>query len=104
MGVARLSSLSAFFLYLHQAVASGPSTPYRGGGGFAVANSGGTRTSRRAGERPMHDAFSEVAELDDFQVIAERRQVSETIATLIDRYRKLNEEMARRATLRWMLP
>jgi hypothetical protein len=52
----------------------------------------------------MHDASNEIAELDDFQVIAERRQVSETIATLIDRYRKLNEEMTRRVTLRWMLP
>lgn len=48
----------------------------------------------------MNGASSEVAELDDFPVIAERRQVSETIATLIDRYSKLNEEMARRATLR----
>jgi hypothetical protein len=52
----------------------------------------------------MDDAFSEVAELDDFQVIAERHQVSKTIAALIDRYGKLNEEMTRRVTLRWMLP
>ena len=52
----------------------------------------------------MDEAFSEVAELDDFQVIAERRRVSETIAALIDRYHKLNEEMTRRTTLRWMLP
>lgn len=52
----------------------------------------------------MDDTSSEVAKLDDFQVIAQRRQVSETIATLIDRYTKLNEEMTRRPTLRWMLP
>jgi hypothetical protein len=53
----------------------------------------------------MDEAHSaDFAQLDDFQVIAERRRVTETIATLIDRYRKLNEEMTRRATLRWMLP
>jgi hypothetical protein len=54
--------------------------------------------------KAMDDTSSEVAKLDDFQVIAQRRQVSETIATLIDRYTKLNEEMTRRPTLRWMLP
>jgi hypothetical protein len=53
----------------------------------------------------MDEALSaDVTQLDDFQVIAERRQVSETITTLIDRYWRLNEEMARRVTLRWMLP
>jgi hypothetical protein len=52
----------------------------------------------------MDETFSEITELDDFQVIAERRQVSETLAALIDRYRKLSHEMARRGTLRWMLP
>ena len=56
------------------------------------------------GSTPADYTFREVAELDDFQVIAERHQVSETIAALIDRHGKLNEEMTRRATLRWMLP
>jgi hypothetical protein len=52
----------------------------------------------------MDDASADVKQLDDFQVIAERIRVSDAIATLIDRYRKLNEEMRRRVTLRWMLP
>jgi hypothetical protein len=47
---------------------------------------------------------AEIGRLDDFQVIAERVRVTETIAAQIDRYRELNEEMARRTTLRWMLP
>jgi hypothetical protein len=51
----------------------------------------------------MDDASSEFAELDDFQVIAERRQAAETIAALTDRYRKLSQEMNRRETLRWMV-
>jgi hypothetical protein len=51
----------------------------------------------------MDDASSEIAELDDFQVIAERRRVTETISALTDRYRKLNQEMSRRETLRWMV-
>jgi hypothetical protein len=55
-------------------------------------------------ERPMDDASSEIADLDDFQVIAERRQAAETIAALTDRYRKLSQEMNRRENLRWMLP
>jgi hypothetical protein len=52
----------------------------------------------------MDEAFSEFAELNDFQVITERRHVMETIGALTDRYRKLTEEMTRRATLAWMLP
>jgi hypothetical protein len=51
----------------------------------------------------MGDASSAIAELDDFQVIAERRRVAETIAALTDRYRELNREMYRRETLRWMV-
>jgi hypothetical protein len=47
---------------------------------------------------------ADIGQLDDFQVIAERIRVTETIAAQIDRYRELNEEIARRATLRWMLP
>jgi hypothetical protein len=47
---------------------------------------------------------ADVAQLDDFQVIAERIRVMDTLAALTDRYRRLNQEMARRMTLRWMLP
>jgi hypothetical protein len=53
--------------------------------------------------KAMDDASSEIAELDDFQVIFQRRQVAETLAALTDRYRKLNQEMNRRETLRWMV-
>jgi uncharacterized protein YerC len=52
----------------------------------------------------MDDAFSELAALDDFQVIAERRRVAEILAALTDTYRKINQEMTRRETLRWMVP
>jgi hypothetical protein len=47
---------------------------------------------------------ADIAQLDDFQVIAERVRVTESIAAQIDRYRELNKEMARRTSLRWMLP
>jgi len=47
---------------------------------------------------------ADVRQLDDFQVIAERVRVTEIITALTDRYRELNREMARRVTLRWMLP
>jgi hypothetical protein len=43
-------------------------------------------------------------QLDDFQLIAERLQVTEAIAALTTRYKELNQEMTRRETLRWMLP
>jgi hypothetical protein len=44
-----------------------------------------------------------VRQLDDFQVIAERARVAETIAALTDRYRQLSHEMTRRETLKWMV-
>jgi hypothetical protein len=44
-----------------------------------------------------------VRDLDDFQVLAERKQVMATLATLTDRYRELNQELQRRDTLKWML-
>jgi hypothetical protein len=50
------------------------------------------------------DGGSDVRQMDDFQVIAERDRVAEAIAALADQYRLLSEEMARWATLRWMLP
>ena len=52
----------------------------------------------------MDEAFSKFAELDDFQVIAERLRVMDTIAALTDRYKQLNQEIERRSTLAWMLP
>jgi len=52
----------------------------------------------------MDDAPSEIAQLDDFQVIAERRDVAQALAALTDRYRQLSQEMNQRETLRWMLP
>jgi hypothetical protein len=51
----------------------------------------------------MDEAPGEFAGLDDFEVMAERRQVTEELAALADRYRELNREMSRRETLRWML-
>ena len=44
----------------------------------------------------------DLSELDDFQVIEERRKVMTALAFLTDKYRDLNEEMTRRETLRWM--
>ena len=52
----------------------------------------------------MDDSSSEVAELDDFQVIAERLRVTNALTVLTDRYRMINQEMNRRETLRWMVP
>jgi hypothetical protein len=52
----------------------------------------------------MDVSGDDVAQLDDFQVIDERLRVTEAIAALTDRYRRLNAEMTRRVTLRWMLP
>ena len=51
----------------------------------------------------MDVLISEFADQDDFQVIAERQRVTRLIAALTDRYRQINQEMARRETLRWML-
>lgn len=44
----------------------------------------------------------DLSELDDFQVIEERRKVMAALAVLTDKYRSLNDEMTRRETLRWM--
>jgi hypothetical protein len=41
--------------------------------------------------------------MDDFQVIAERQRVMETLAALTDQYRALNQEINRRETLQWMV-
>jgi hypothetical protein len=52
----------------------------------------------------MDEAFTELAELDDFQVITERLRIMNSMAALTDRYKQLNEEMRSRSTLAWMLP
>lgn len=46
---------------------------------------------------------SDVTDLDDFEVIAERRRVMTTLARLTDRYRELNRELEKRESLKWML-
>jgi hypothetical protein len=50
------------------------------------------------------DEDTRISRLDDFEVIAERAVVSDAIASLMSRYRRLCREMSRRETLRWMLP
>jgi len=45
-----------------------------------------------------------ISQLDDFEVIAERACLTQAIAALTDRYRRLCQEMNRRETLRWMVP
>ena len=45
----------------------------------------------------------EVSRMDDFEVIAERFRVMTTLASLADRYKRLNDEMTKRETLRWMV-
>jgi hypothetical protein len=50
------------------------------------------------------DDDTSVSRLDDFEVITERAAVTDAIAALTDRYRRLCLEMSRRETLRWMLP
>ena len=44
----------------------------------------------------------EVSRMDDFEVIAERFRVMTTLASLTGRYKRLNDEMTKRETLRWM--
>jgi len=57
-----------------------------------------------AGGQPGDDPGFDPGLLDDFEVMAERAQVAAMLAALTDRYRQLNHEMNRRATLRWMVP
>jgi hypothetical protein len=47
--------------------------------------------------------MDDVREMDDFQVLAERKRVMANLAALTDRYRELNNELSRRETLQWML-
>jgi hypothetical protein len=45
----------------------------------------------------------DVSQLDDFEVVEERRRVMVALAGLTDKYRRLNAEMTKRETLRWMV-
>ncbi len=45
----------------------------------------------------------DLSQMDDFQVIAERRRVMATLAALTDQYRALNQEINKRENLKWML-
>lgn len=49
------------------------------------------------------DEADEVRRMDDFEVIKERQNVMTALASLTDRYKRLNAEMNRRDTLRWMV-
>jgi hypothetical protein len=49
------------------------------------------------------DMSGDVSQLDDFEVIEERRRVMAALAALTDQYRQLNQEISRRETLQWML-
>jgi hypothetical protein len=51
-------------------------------------------------DQPQGD---EVSRMDDFEVIAERLRVMTALASLTDRYKRLNDEMTERQTLRWMV-
>jgi hypothetical protein len=50
-----------------------------------------------------HGQPSDVSQMDDFEVIAERRHLMTALAALTDRYRALNREISTRETLKWML-
>jgi hypothetical protein len=56
---------------------------------------------RRARERAMDG--DDISRLDDFEVLAERQRVIAALTALTDNYRRLNDEMTHRETLRWML-
>jgi hypothetical protein len=57
------------------------------------ANGAGHQEVRRVSQ-PL-----DLSELDDFQVIEERRKVMAALAFLTDKYKSLNDEMTRRETL-----
>jgi hypothetical protein len=45
----------------------------------------------------------DVSQLDDFEVVEERRRVMVALTMLTDKYKRLNAEMTKRETLRWMM-
>ncbi len=44
----------------------------------------------------------DLSDMDDFEVMEERRRVMAALAFLTGKYRDLNSEMTKRETLRWM--
>ena len=44
----------------------------------------------------------DLSDMDDFEVIEERRRVMTALAFLTDKYKALNTEMTKREILRWM--
>jgi len=65
-----------------------------------LGNSGAATGGEAMSQQPEQD---EVSRMDDFEVIRERQNVMTALAELTDQYRRLNTEMARRETLRWMV-
>jgi len=65
----------------------------------AVADAVLAERRKGGGRVSSQDDYSQ---LDDFEVLEERRRVQGWLATLTDKYRALNQEMTRRETLRWM--
>jgi hypothetical protein len=51
----------------------------------------------------MSQSEPDLSDLDDFQIIKERQNVMTALTFLTDKYRELNNEMARRESLRWMV-
>ena len=45
----------------------------------------------------------DLSQLDDFELVEERRRVMVALARLTDKHRRLNAEMTKRETLRWMV-
>ena len=63
----------------------------------------------RLAERPLRgEAVNQpeldLSDMDDFEVIEERRRVQTALAFLTSKYKALNDEISRRGTLRWMAP
>ena len=51
----------------------------------------------------QQNTADDVSRMDDFEVVKERTNVMTALASLTDRYKRLNAEMTRRETLRWMV-
>jgi hypothetical protein len=56
-----------------------------------------------SGRQSVTGSIEDPRLLDDFELIAERAQVTQILAALTDQYRRLTHEMNQRTTLRWML-
>ena len=66
------------------------------------ANAGGGVAKTEVSQVSQGES-DDVGQLDDFEVVEERRRVMVALAGLTDKYRRLNAEMTRRETLRWMV-